>query len=438
MSFTILIVDDDLSVCRSLKEVLEEDGFKAIYSLSPLNIASTIAKERIDLMLLDIRMPEIGGIDVLKLAKTENYDVPVIIISGHATVDIAVSAMKLGASNLFTKPIDLPRLLSEVRSICMSKKSNELALNKPRIVTRNRRMQEIMNRVEKAAPTDAAVLIVGESGTGKELIADAIHQKSRRGKNSFVKINCAAIPEALLESEFFGHEKGAFTDAKSMRRGKFELAAGGSVFLDEIGDMSYSTQAKLLRVLQEKSFTRVGGSEQIEADCRIVAATNKNLEELIAKGVFREDLYYRLSVVVFTVPPLRERRDEILPLAEYYLSRFCSTYGKQITGFSNELVSFMTQHSWPGNIRELRNFVEHAVIFTNEELLSELAIPEQYKSVCKDGSLPSLRDKEDEILKRLILEALHRSKGKKTVAADLLKIDRKTLYNRLKRLHIEG
>lgn len=438
MASKILIVDDDLSICRSLKEVLEENGFQANYSQTPLNIAESITCESVDLVLLDIRMPQMGGIDLLEIIRKKNKDIPVIIISGYATVDIAVAAMKHGAINFFTKPIDLPKLLAEMHTICMSTRDGSFTSHiGEKVITRNSRMQEFMNLAEKAAPTDATVLIVGESGTGKELVADTIHRKSRRSRGAFVKVNCAAIPEYLLESEFFGYEKGAFTDAKTRKQGKFEMAAGGSIFLDEIGDMSYNLQAKLLRFLQEKRFTRIGGSEQIEADCRIIAATNKNLEEQIKIGAFREDLYYRLSVITFQIPPLRERKDDILPLAEYFLSHFCQLYGKHLPDFSDKIVAFMLNHSWPGNVRELKNFVERTVIFTDDNSMDYGNMPEQYKPVGENGEIVSLRDKESEVSKEIIREALHRSKGNKTRAADLLKIDRKTLYNRLRKLNID-
>ncbi len=435
MAEKILVVDDDLSVCRSLQEVFHANGFLASYAINPSHTLELLKTERFDLAIIDVRMPQIDGIDLLRLIKRENHDIPIIIISGHGTVDLAVAAMKLGAVNFYTKPINLNNLLSEIRQICALLRNRSVSPGNPQIVTQNSRMRKLLDIVEKVAPTKATVLITGESGTGKELVAEAIHRYSQRSGSPFIRLNCAAIPELLLESELFGHEKGAFTDAKTQRIGKFEQAAGGSIFLDEIGDMTYQTQGKLLRVLQERTLTRLGGSREIGVDCRFIAATNKDLEKLTSQGVFRQDLYYRLSVVTIQLPPLRERRDDILLLADHFLSEFCRLYGKEIAGFSEEVRSFLAAHSWPGNVRELKNFVERTVIFTDSRIVDIRSLPEQYRSISEKHAPQSLKEKQNELTREFILEALQQSKGVKSKAADLLKVDRKTLYNRLRKLN---
>jgi len=297
-------------------------------------------------------------------------------------------------------------------------------------------MLKVIELARKAAPTNAAVIITGESGTGKELIADLLHRYSARGDRPFIKINCAAIPEDLLESEMFGHERGAFTDAKFQKPGMFELARNGTIFLDEIGDMSPKTQAKMLRVLQDGSFTRVGGSRTLQAGCRIVTATNRNLQSLIEKGMFREDLYYRLSVVTLRLLPLRDRREDIPLLSDHFLEEFNRIYGKSILSFSVPVSALFLRHDWPGNVRELRNLVERAVIFCESDLIDASAIPEQYQAIADAGAEPALDERYQARGRELILEALQQSDGVKQKAASLLRIDRKTLYRKMKRYHI--
>ena len=300
-------------------------------------------------------------------------------------------------------------------------------------------MKRILDLVHKAAPTDATVLITGESGTGKELIANTLHSLSPRKKMPYVKVNCAAIPETLLESEIFGHEKGAFTDAKSTKKGLFETAHGGTLFLDEIGDMSLNTQAKMLRILQEQQFTRVGGTEPIHADCRLIAATNKDLTLSIREGRFREDLFYRLSVIHLDLPPLRERREDILPLAEYFLSFFKQVYGKEIEKIGPEICSLLKKHNWPGNIRELKNFIERSVIFSSGSTIDISIIPDQYKILETSVQIETgdFAEQYENKGKEILLEALKKSNWVKQDAARLLRIDRKTLYNRMKKFNIQ-
>ena len=435
MGFNVLIVDDELKVCCTLRDILKRHGFDALYCTDPLQVVPTLKSESPDLLLVDVKMPGRDGIDVLRSVRAEGADLPVIMISGHATVESAVVAMKYGAVDFYTKPIDNSRLISEIERLA-SIKNRPRSAAAARIVTQNPAMLKVIELARKAAPTNAAVIITGESGTGKELIADLIHRYSARGDRPFVKINCAAIPEDLLESEMFGHERGAFTDAKFQKPGMFELARNGTIFLDEIGDMSPKTQAKMLRVLQDGSFTRVGGSRTLQAGCRIVTATNRNLQGLIEKGVFREDLYYRLSVVTLRLPPLRDRREDIPLLSDHFLQEFNRTYGKSIQALSAPVSDLFLRHDWPGNVRELRNLIERAVIFCESDCIDVPAIPEQYQVIAEVRAEPPLDERYQDRGRELILEALQRSGGVKQKAATLLKIDRKTLYRKMKRYHI--
>jgi len=434
MDFTILVVDDELEVCLSLCEILEDRNCRAIYETNPGNVISRLEECPADLIIMDIRMPGIGGIDLLRMMKRKNQSIPVIIISGHATIENAVTAMKYGALNVFTKPLEIRDLMDEIEKIKKIAPLRSNAENDSAIITADPVIKKVLSLVERAAPTDATVLITGESGTGKEMIAKRIQKYSQRKNNPYIKINCAAIPETLLESEMFGHEKGAFTDAKNMKNGLFEIAAGGTIFLDEIGDMSVKTQAKMLRVLQEKQFTRIGGTEPIATDCRVIAATNKDLNQAIIEKKFREDLFYRLSVIHLALPPLRDRPDDVPLLLNHFLKYFSSVYNKKVKDFSPEVKAMLLRHDWPGNIRELKNFVERSVIFSTHSVITFDDIPDQYKSV--SGMNIDLEDEVNEKAKEVILQALQLSDGKKKEAARLLKIDRKTLYNRMKKYNI--
>jgi DNA-binding NtrC family response regulator len=439
MQHTVLVVDDELEVCISLKEIIESYGYRVVYCTDPRQVVELLRADQIDLILLDIRMPYIGGVDLLKQLKQQHSCIPVIVISGHATVENAVKAMRFGALNLYTKPIRASVLMEEINQITRMYSSRHPCSPANSLIAESGKMKRLLALVEKAAPTDATVLITGESGTGKELIASTLHQLSPRKTHPYIRINCAAIPETLLESEMFGYEKGAFTDATELRRGKFECANGGSIFLDEIGDMSLHTQAKMLRVLEEKKFSRLGGSEMLDPDFRIIAATNRELPNLIEEGTFREDLYYRINVVEIQVPPLRRRKEDILPLIDYYLDYFNRVYDRNIEGISSELKKILLNHDWPGNIRELRNVIERGVIFSSGNTLETESIPRQYE-ICLDEdseSAAELNNRYNTLAKDIIVEALQKANGKKAEAAKLLKITRKTLYNRMKKLNIE-
>ena len=436
MAFSVLIVDDEREVCLSLAEVLQSKGYTTLFEEDPREVLDLLCRKNVDLILMDVRMPEVGGIDLLKIIRKTHPLLPVIMISGFASVESAVRAMKYGALNFFAKPVQLPELLMEIRHLERSMSIKKTAPETEKIVTRNPKMREVLSLVEKAAPTEASVIVIGESGTGKELVADLLHQASKRRHNAYIKVNCAAIPDNLLESEMFGHEKGAFTDAQSQQKGKIELADGGTIFFDEIGDMSLQTQAKMLRVLQEKHFTRLGGSVPIRADFRVIAATNKNIEGMIAQGAFREDLYYRLSVITLKLPALRERREDIIPLARHFVGEFNRVYGKNVRGISESVTEMLAEHSWPGNVRELSNIIERAVIFCETDLIEARDLPEQYR-IADSKAFEAIREFSAEKSRAVIREALRQTNGIKGEAARLLRITRKTLYNRMKRLNLE-
>jgi DNA-binding NtrC family response regulator len=434
----ILIVDDEQEMCSSLEEIMRDEGFRAYSTTSPSSVDSILTSQKIDLMLMDIRMPEIGGVDLLRKVKDSHPTMPVIMITGYPSIDTAVRAMKYGAINYYTKPLNLGNLLQETRQLLEKRERGELSGElQSGLVARDPVMQSIKENIHRAAEVDAPVLITGESGTGKELVAEAIHNAGPRNGRPFVRVNCAAIPETLIESELFGHEAGAFTDAKSLRKGRFELANRGTLFLDEIGDMSLSTQARILHALQEKTFERVGGARSIRTDSRFIAATHRDLTMMIEAGSFREDLYYRLAVITIHVPPLRDRGEDIDLLVDYYLEFFRGQYGKRVSSVDPEVRRFFRRHAWPGNVRELRNCMERAVIFANHEQITFEHLPAQYAQFMEAQQPPSQESALSKINKEIIRDALTKSGGVKARAADLLNISRKTLYNRMKRLGMD-
>jgi two-component system response regulator AtoC len=441
MTRHILIIDDELEMCLSLAELLESRGYSAEYATGIRDAAAALDRRHFHLILLDIRMPDGNGVDFLNVIKARDRSVPVLMISAYASVENVVRAMKYGAVNFYSKPIDMPSLLEEVGRLTARTFDPSAVIGGLVTLTRTPSMEHLYHLIEKAAPTDAPVVITGESGTGKELAANTLHSFSPRKDAPFIKLNCAAIPETLMESELFGHERGAFTDARERRKGKFEQARGGTIFFDEIGDMNLGTQAKLLRVLQEKEFERLGGSETISTDVRVLAATNKNLREMVNNGIFREDLYYRLSVITLELPPLRERPGDVTVLTDYFISIFNNRYGKNITGVDDVTRRLFAFHDWPGNIRELKNCLERAVIFCEGETIALSDLPKQYSEISFgsigstiDLSGRSLDDVTDEITREVIQDALDRAGGQKQQAAELLNIHRKTLYNKMKKL----
>ncbi len=364
----ILIIDDQLPIRRVLRDILENEKYQVDDVGTGMEALQLIKEQEYDAIFCDIKMPEMDGLEVLDAIKKE-YDTPVIMISGHGTIDTAVEAIKKGAFDFIQKPPDLNRLLVTVRNALDKRNlAQENKVLKKAVKMQNEMigesapMQEVKDMIEKVAPTNARVLITGENGTGKELVARQLHELSARKHAPFVEVNCAAIPSELIESQLFGHEKGSFTSAVKTRKGDFELADGGTLFLDEIGDMSLPAQAKVLHALQENKITRVGGEKEIPVNVRILAATNKNLKEEIAKGNFREDLYHRLSVIVINVPPLRERKDDIPSLVESFAAFIAQDMGKPAPNFTPDAIEALQQHQWTGNIRELHNIVERLII----------------------------------------------------------------------------
>lgn len=436
MKYKVMIIDDERSVCLSLCEILQEFGYETCFCMDPLQASARLAAESIQLVLLDIRMPQLSGVELLRKIKQVSPDTAVIIISGYASVEDAVKAMRYGALNLYQKPIDISRLVDEIgqlRDAAMKIKmlADHVIYESPTPCMRN-----LKEKIEKVAPTVATVLITGESGTGKEVVARVIHMLGTQDKKPLVTVNCAAIPDTLLESYMFGHERGAFTDAKEMHKGIFETAGDGTVFLDEIGDMSMESQAKLLRVLQEHRFTRIGGTHEIVSKARIIAATNTDLLEAIERKEFRADLFYRLSVITLRIPPLRERREDIIPLTRHFLSYYNTTYGKQVMHLSEEVQALLYNHTWPGNVRELKNLTERLCIFCNSDTVNLADLPEQYYRHDTPSSR-GLVSKYDEMTRNILVEAMELSHGVKTNAAKMLGIDRKTLNSKLRKYGLE-
>ncbi len=444
---SILVVDDDLAHRLMLKKLLGGWGYD-VYEADDGSVAiEKIRQTSFDLILMDIRMLNISGIEALEQIKIINPAIPVIIMTAYASVETAVSALKKGAYDYLTKPLDFDELKIAIERATEHnrlKKENEYLkgrlgeqFDRQNLIGHSPAMAKLLETVAQAAPTEATILITGESGTGKEMIANAVHYNSTRKEAPFVKINCAALTETLLESELFGHEKGAFTGAERRREGKFVQAQGGSLFLDEVSEMSKAMQVKLLRVLQERELTRVGGADVIKVNVRVIAASNKDLKKEISKGSFREDLFYRLNVVALNVPPLRERREDIPVLAQHFLQLFAARNNKIIKGFTPQAMQKLLDYSWPGNIRELMNAVERAVVLARAQYLDDedmALMMADYSSAGKSNEDNSLMNLPlDEVEKRSILEALDASRGNKSEAARRLGITRKTLRNKLQK-----
>ena len=382
---SLLIVDDEPSILQSLGGLLSDEGFEVTTAANGYEALKTIEEESPDLVLLDIWMPGIDGIETLKEIKRENPNIQVIIITGHGTIETAVKATKLGAFDLIEKPLSIDKVIVAINNALNFRRLEEenkylrkKTLEKNSINGNSPETIELKNNIAKAAPTDTWILIIGENGTGKELVARMIHHLSPRADQPLIDVSCAAIPENLIESELFGHEKGAFSGATSKKIGKFELANKGSIFLDEIGDMSLKTQAKILRVLQEQKIQRVGGSRTINVDVRVIAASNKNLEEEIEKGRFREDLFYRLNVLPITVPPLRQRADDIPILVKTFLEDFAVQNRARRKKITPQALEILSKYTWPGNVRELKNLVERLAILVDTDAIDSCDIPDAY------------------------------------------------------------
>ncbi|WP_320168373.1 sigma-54 dependent transcriptional regulator [Mangrovibacterium marinum] len=371
----ILVVDDERSIRNTLKDILEYEKYQVDVAEDGNAGLNLVKKNEYDIVLCDIKMPGMDGIEVLGKIQEAGIDTPVVMISGHGNIDTAVESIKKGAYDFIEKPLDLNRLLITIRN-AMDKSSlltetkvlKKKVSKKYEMVGKSGAIKKIIDMADRVAPTDARVLITGSNGTGKELIARRLHKKSNRSAQPFVEVNCAAIPSELIESELFGHEKGAFTSAMKQRKGKFEQADGGTLFLDEIGDMSLSAQAKVLRALQENIITRVGGDKPIKVDVRVLAATNKNLSEEIEKGNFREDLYHRLSVILIQVPALNERPEDIPLLADHFINQICGEYGMPIKTIEQDAIEKLQQMKWTGNIREFRNVIERLIILCDKKI----------------------------------------------------------------------
>ena len=444
---TILVVDDDSAHRTMLRTLLAGWGYIIIEADDGSTAIDKVHEQAFDLFLMDIRMIKVSGLQALTEIKAFNPAIPVIIMTAYASVETAVNTLKNGAYDYLTKPLDFDELrfaMERAMDHRQLKEENRLLretlgshFDRQNIIGRSLAMVKLLETVAQVAPSEATILITGESGTGKELIAGAIHFNSPRKDGPFIKINCAAITETLLESELFGHEKGAFTGAYRKKEGRFRQAHGGSLFLDEISEMSLAMQVKLLRVLQEREITRVGGEEVIKVDVRIIAATNKNLLREIEAGRFREDLYYRLNVVILNMPPLRERREDIPLLAQHFLEMFSEKNRKQIKGFTPQAMDRLLKYDWPGNVRELMNGVERGVVLSRAEYLDEEGLPMILKDASLSGEiLPKdaiLADMPlDEVEKATVLKTLELAGGNKSEAARRLGITRRTLHKKLK------
>jgi two-component system nitrogen regulation response regulator NtrX len=447
---TVLVVDDEKNIRETLKDVLEDEGYEVLLADNGRNALEIMNMSSVDVMLLDLWLPEIGGMDVLSRSKEKFADTQVIIISGHGSIDSAVRATKLGAFDFIEKPLSLERVINlvdhaikirglERENIELKKQSQK---NYFMVKGVSGLFKEILAVIESCAESNSRVFLTGENGTGKEVIARRIHELSERKHAPFVAVNCAAIPETLIEAELFGYEKGAFTGAIRSKRGKFELASTGTIFLDEVADMSLEAQSKVLRVLEEMQYERVGGISSIKIDVRVISATNRDLLSEIKKGSFREDLYYRLNVVPIHIPPLRERREDIPLLLDYYLDFFALENNKKRKILTEQAFDFLHRvYHWPGNIRELKNLMERLNILTRSEVI-ELQdvrnnIPHQNEPYIVDSSL-SLKQARENFERNFIISALSRNGSSIAKAADDLKVERSNLYKLMKRLGIDG
>ncbi len=448
MSGSICIVDDEPSILNTLRSILEDEGYQVTVAKTGGEALKVIQMEVPDVVLLDIWMPELDGLEVLKRVREQFPHIMVIMMSGHGSVETAVKATKLGAYDYLEKPLDLEKVTILVRNALNQRKLEEENINlrvkverHSKLVGASSAMETLRQQIAAAAPTHSRVLISGENGTGKELVARAIHLQSPRHHRPFIEVNCAAIPETLIETELFGHERGAFTGAVSQKRGKFDFADGGTLFLDEIGDMSLATQAKVLRVLAEQQFTRVGGEKLIKVNVRVIAASNKDFSQEIEKGNFRDDLFYRLNVLPIEVPPLRARREDIPALTRHFLKIHAEEQGVKLKEITPEALDALARHEWPGNIRELRNQVERLMIMvpkTTIEVGDVLPfMPRGFSRINPLDAYDSLRDARHAFEREYITIRLRENGGNVSKTADDLKIERSHLHRRIKDLNVE-
>jgi len=462
----VLIVDDEMNIRRVLAAMLKREGYEATTSADGEQALAVLAKNPVDVVVTDLVMPRMGGMDLLKRVATDFPDVPVIVITAHGSVDSAVAALKAGAFDYITKPFEQEELKKVIakaaRAHDLERQNVHLTpgeSERPPLVGESPAMKAVHEMVARVADSPSTVLITGESGTGKELIAKALHQGSSRRDKPLIKVNCAAIPKDLVESELFGYERGAFTGAVGSKPGRFELADGGTLFLDEIGEVPVEMQVKLLRALQESEFERVGGIKTIHVDVRLVAATNRDLKQLITEGRFREDLYYRLAVVPIALPPLRERREDIPLLVSHFIHKYDERLGKRVEGIEPEALELLMSYAWPGNIRELENLMERSVLFADGPMILASALPDSLRErgavhaptpamgVGHLGAItaPSgasmkeiVRHAQAELEKELIVHALEETGGNVTRAAKRLQISRKSLQVKMKELGLRG
>ncbi len=443
---TVLIVDDESGIRESLSGILEDEGYIVETASSGEEAIEAFNEHKPDIVFLDVWLPKMDGIETLLKIKELDNNVPVVMISGHGNIEVAVRAIKLGAYDFLEKPLSLERVLIvtqralEFRRIEQENKSLRAdSSRKFRLIGDSEKMRLLRQQIEMAAQGNSRVLILGESGTGKEIVARLLHEKSQRAKGPFVEVNCAAIPQELIESELFGHEKGAFTGASERKIGKFELADSGTLFLDEIGDMTLQTQAKVLRVIETQSFQRVGGSKNIKVDVRIISATNKDLLDEVKKGNFREDLYFRLNVIPISVPPLRERRSDIPLLIRHFIELFSIENGIKPKDISPKVVEMFKDHDWPGNIRELKNAVERMMIMTPSDIISESDIyamnilnPQMVHREYDYFSFKTLKDARDAFEKDFIIQKLKENNWNISKTSDAIGIERSNLHKKIK------
>ena len=447
--FRILVVDDEPSQLELIGGFLGKKGFEVVPAGSGRKALEIFRNGSFDLVLTDQKMPDLSGLELAREVRALNPETAVVVMTAYGSIETAVSAIKEGAADYLTKPLNLDELLHRIekvreryRLLAENRDLKEALRERHRIegiIGESGQMQEVLSLARRVAPSEATVLIRGESGTGKELIAKAIHFASPRASRPLVKVNCAALPENLLESELFGHEKGSFTGAVMARKGRFEVANGGSLFLDEIGDLPLHLQSKLLRVLQEKEFERVGSSRPITADVRILAATHRNLESLIKTGAFREDLYYRLNVVTIVLPPLRERRQDIPLLMDHLLGVFAKKNGKKISGFTREAREVLLRYDYPGNVRELENIIERASVITRDEVIrkADLPLSVQETEATESGGT-NLTAVVEGLERKMIRDALVQSDGIQTRAAEKLGLTERALRYKLKKYGFQG
>jgi two-component system nitrogen regulation response regulator NtrX len=454
VSKTILVVDDEKDIRTSLVGILEDEGYQVVTAASGVEALETAREDLPDLVLLDIWMPGMDGLETLEKLKSLFPYITVIMISGHGTIETAVRATKLGAFDFIEKPLSLDKVLISVvnalrmKELCVENDELKRVVgNEHELIGDTAVMVALREQIMRVAPTNASVLVSGANGTGKELVARSIHYYSPRHTKAFVAINCAAIPEELIESELFGHEKGAFTGAVAQKKGKFDLADGGTLFLDEIGDMSLKTQAKVLRILQERCFERVGGTRLVMVDVRIVAATNKDLDEEISQGRFREDLYYRLNVVPFRAPSLRERPEDIPLLVQHFISQFYRKEGRDPKQFHSEALEALKHYHWPGNVRELKNIIERILIMTPGRMITCDDIPDLHgghsesEGNCPtlDGALAlaTLREAREEFEREFIIQKLEENEWNISRTAEIIELERSNLHRKIKSYGID-